>query len=160
MKKIQVLSLILAIAGSLFAQRKEFAEPVTFDLTKPVPAFSEAEGYGIDLSEEAPKQGALDGKPFYFSVNVPDGNYRVTLTLGSKKRAGVTTVRGESRRTFVHRQETAKGKTVNVSFIVNKHTPDFVNAKGNADRINLKPREVEKLNWDNKLTLEFNGEAP
>lgn len=162
MKKIQVLSLFLALAGSLFAQRKEFAEPVTFDLTKSIPLFSETTGFGIDLADNAPIASwrGDGGEPFYFSVNVPDGNYRVTLTLGSKKRAGVTTVRGESRRTFVHRCETAKGKTTSVSFVVNKHTPDFVNEKGKADRINLKPREVEKLNWDNKLTLEFNGEAP
>ena len=35
--------------------------------------------------------------PINFSVRVPDGNYRVTVTLGSKKRAAQTVVRAESR---------------------------------------------------------------
>ena len=28
--------------------------------------------------------------PFYFSVKVPDGNYKVTVTLGSHKRKAIT----------------------------------------------------------------------
>ena len=38
--------------------------------------------------------------PINFSVRVPDGNYRVTVTLGSKKRAAQTVVRAESRRHY------------------------------------------------------------
>ena len=45
----------------------------------------------------------------YFSVAVPDGNYKVTVTLGSKKRKAETVVRAESRRTvcrlLLHRQQ-------------------------------------------------------
>ena len=40
-------------------------------------------------------------QPFNFSVAVPDGNYRVTVTLGNKKKAGQTVVRAESRRHYV-----------------------------------------------------------
>ena len=36
--------------------------------------------------------------PFSYSVAVPDGNYRVTVTVGNRKRAGQTVVRAESRR--------------------------------------------------------------
>ena len=35
---------------------------------------------------------SLDRPDYYTSVQVPDGNYRVTVTLGHKKRPGSTTV--------------------------------------------------------------------
>ena len=116
-------------------------------------AFSEQTGYGYDL-QSAPDLKA--NKPFYFSVAVPDGNYRVTVTLGSKKSAGVTTVRGESRRLFIENLPTRKGEFVQQSFVVNKRNTEI--APG--EYVKIKVREKSKLNWDNKLTLEFNGDAP
>lgn len=115
--------------------------------------FSEQTGYGYDL-QSAPDLKAK--KPFYFSVAVPDGNYRVTVTLGSKKSAGVTTVRGESRRLFIENLPTRKGEFVQQSFVVNKRNTEI--APG--EYVKIKVREKSKLNWDNKLTLEFNGDAP
>ena len=115
--------------------------------------FSEQTGYGYDL-QSAPDLKA--NKPFYFSVAVPDGNYRVTVTLGSKKSAGVTTVRGESRRLFIENLPTRKGEFVQQSFVVNKRNTEI--APG--EYVKIKVREKSKLNWDNKLTLEFNGDAP
>ena len=44
----------------------------------------------------------------YFSVAVPDGNYKVTVTLGSKKRKAETVVRAESRRLMVEGVSTTK----------------------------------------------------
>lgn len=46
------------------------------------------------------------------------------------------------------------------TFVVNKRNPVIVRKKGNNDRVKLKKRELHKLNWDDKLTLEFNGDAP
>ena len=66
--------------------------------------------------------------PIDFSVKVPDGNYRVTVTLGSKKRASQTVVRAESRRHYSDLVTTKKGKFQTVSFIVNKHEP-MIDAK-------------------------------
>ena len=95
-------------------------------------------------------------QPFYFSVAVPDGNYRVTVTLGNKKKAGQTVVRAESRRHYVDEVVTKKGKLETVSFIVNKHNPVI-----NGDvRVKLKPREVDYKNWDDSLNLSFCGSAP
>ena len=95
-------------------------------------------------------------KPFNFSVAVPDGNYRVTVTLGNKKKAGQTVVRAESRRHYVDEVVTKKGKLETVSFIVNKHNPVI-----NGDvRVKLKPREVDYKNWDDSLNLSFCGSAP
>lgn len=115
--------------------------------------FSEQTGYGYDL-QSAPDLKA--NKPFYFSVAVPDGNYRVTVTLGSKKSAGVTTVRAESRRLFIENLPTRKGEFVQQSFVINKRNTEI--APG--EYVKIKVREKSKLNWDNKLTLEFNGDAP
>ena len=60
-----------------------------------------------------------------FQVKVPDGNYRVTMTLGSKKKAGETTVLSENRRLMVENVVTKKRQTQTVSFLVNKRTPYY-----------------------------------
>lgn len=98
----------------------------------------------------------VSDKPFYFSVPVADGNYKVTVTLGAKKTAGQTVVRAESRRLMVENCTTKKGQFETYSFIVNKRSPEIVGGK----RVSLKPRELGYLNWDDLLTLEFNGSAP
>ena len=101
--------------------------------------------------------------PQYFSVAVPDGNYKVTVTLGNRKRKGETVVRAESRRLMLENVSTKKGQTAEYSFIVNKRSPKFtVNTdKGpKQETVKLKEREKDYLNWDDSLTLEFNGAAP
>ena len=95
-------------------------------------------------------------EPFYFSVPVEDGNYKVTVTLGARKKAGHTVVRAESRRLMVESCTTRKGQFETYSFIVNKRSPLYADGK----RVSLKPRELGYLNWDDMLTLEFNGSAP
>lgn len=117
------------------------------------PRYSEETGYGYDLV--APP--AKDSKsPFFFSVRVPDGNYKVTVRLGSRKQAGITTVRAESRRLFIESVPTKKKEFIERTFIVNKRNTHI---DGN-EYVRIKPREKRKLNWDDKLTLEFNGGAP
>jgi len=95
-------------------------------------------------------------RPFAFSVAVPDGNYRVTLTLGNRKRAAQTVVRAESRRHFSDLVTTGKGRYEIVSFTVNKHSPVI---RGD-ECVRLKPREVGYKNWDDSLTLSFCGPSP
>ena len=48
------------------------------------PRYSEETGYGYDLVETPAKDSK---SPFFFSVRVPDGNYKVTVRLGSRKQA-------------------------------------------------------------------------
>ena len=79
--------------------------------------------------------------PFYFSVPVDDGNYKVTLTLGSKKRAGQTVVRAESRRLFVENAQTRKGQFQTVSFIVSKRSPRYVYRQPSADNKSIELKE-------------------
>ena len=95
-------------------------------------------------------------EPFYFSVPVEDGNYWVMVTLGSKKKAAHTVVRAESRRLMVEDCTTKKGEFQCYRFIVNKRSPEISGGK----KVSLKPRELNYLNWDDMLTLEFNGSAP
>lgn len=159
MKKYYIVALALTI--SVMGQAQQISYSFRFDNKKsegvvnitPQNIFSEATGYGYDL------QAAPDGKsnhPFYFSVAVPDGNYRVTVTLGSKKKAGETTVRGESRRLFIENLPTQKGTFLERSFVINKRNTLI----SEGEQVKIKPREKKKLNWDDKLTLEFNGDAP
>ena len=98
----------------------------------------------------------VSDKPFYFSVPVRDGNYKVTVTLGARKKAGQTVVRAESRRLMVESCTTRKGQFKTYSFVVNKRSPVIADGK----KVSLKPRELGYLNWDDLLTLEFNGSAP
>ena len=49
-------------------------------------------------------------KPFYFSVDVPEGNYDVTVTLGDAQGESTTTVLAETRRPAVIGLSTDKGK--------------------------------------------------
>lgn len=115
--------------------------------------YTDEQGYGYDF-QTAPD--AKRGKPFFFSVNLPDGNWQVTAVIGSKKQAGQTTLRGESRRLFYEQVATKKGETKVCSFVINKREPLIAGS----EVVKIKEREKTKLNWDKKLTLEFNGEAP
>lgn len=151
--------IFITLLASLFTFLAE-AQTYSFDgadkaatQVKPTDLYHTSTGYGYDMTTLAPVEV---GKPFFFSVNVPDGNYRVTVTLGSKKQAGNTTVRAESRRLMVEHCVTKKGERKQVSFIVNKRNTLI----GQNDRVRIKDREKTKLNWDDKLTIEINGDAP
>lgn len=129
--------------------------------------FSDAAGYGFDFDSQVKAVSNSAGnkignsfitadKPFYFSVNVPEGNYKVTVTLGDSKGTSTTTVKAESRRLMLEKVQTAGGSLKKYSFIVNIRMPEI----STGGRVSLKPRELGKLDWDNKLTLEFNDVRP
>lgn len=124
------------------------------DMTKPQPTYTDSLGYGYDCGtmELSKKQKA----PMFFSVKVPEGDYKVTVTLGSKYYAGITALRSETRRMVVDKMVTRKGELRDVTFNVNVHTP-YIDGK---KTIGLHRREIGEMNWDDKLTLEFNGESP
>ncbi|MDR2859085.1 MAG: rhamnogalacturonan acetylesterase [Mediterranea sp.] len=161
MKKYSAYLFGLLFCISVQAQQTKFFFDFTNDKNKSSDAikidaqtlFSPERGYGYDL------RPAPDGKtvePYYFSVTVPDGNYKVTVKTGSRKKAGVTTVRGESRRLFIENLPTKKGEFIERTFIINKRDKKI----SENELVRIKPREKNKLNWDDKLTLEFNGDAP
>ena len=67
-------------------------------------------------------------------------------------------VKSELRRLMLEGVKTAPGKVKTRTFNVNLRTPDI--SGGGA--VKLKPREKtqEIWDWDDKLTLEFNGQHP
>lgn len=158
--RITILSILMCVSSLVYATdgvykfdftggkaRKGYIA-VTSEMT-----YTDERGYGYDL-QPTPEAGS--NAPFFFSVQVPDGNYKVTVKLGSGRESGETTVRGESRRLFVERCKTETGKYVKCTFNVNKRTTRI----SDTERVRIKPRERNKLNWDDKLTLEFNGPRP
>lgn len=99
-------------------------------------------------------------QPFELNVEVPDGNWLVTVKIGSRKQAGDTFIKAESRRLYVNGIRTAKGEFRTVSFVVNKRD-DIIRENGiESGRVTLKAREKGKLNWDSCLNLEIGGDAP
>lgn len=97
---------------------------------------------------------------FDLTVPVPDGNYLVTMKIGSKKSAGATFVKAESRRLFVNDLRTAKGEFQTVSFVVNKRDYTIREDGKEAGKVTLKFRENGKFNWDDYLNIEVSGEKP
>jgi lysophospholipase L1-like esterase len=88
--------------------------------------------------------------------DIPDGNYHVRIKLGSLDQDGSTVIRGESRRLFYNAIETRKGEFRSVTFVINKRDTRI----DDSTSVHIKEREKNKLNWDNHLTLEFNGPHP
>jgi len=94
--------------------------------------------------------------PFLFSVDVPEGNYRVTVKLGDAKGTSTNTIKAEARRLMVENVETKKGKFETRTFLVNVRRPELKSG----GRVKLKKDEMGHLDWDDQLTLEFNGARP
>ncbi|MFN0110359.1 MAG: rhamnogalacturonan acetylesterase [Blastocatellia bacterium] len=113
---------------------------------------------GFDHGKDALHgDGVSSDKPFYFSVALPEGNYRVTVTFGDVAGETSTTVKAELRRLMLEKVQMAKGKFETRSFIVNVRTPQF---PGGEVRLKDREKTTEWWAWDEKLTLEFNGARP
>ncbi|HEY8962510.1 MAG TPA: rhamnogalacturonan acetylesterase, partial [Luteolibacter sp.] len=96
-------------------------------------------------------------RPFYFSVDLPEGDYDVKVTLGDREGPSDQTLRAECRRLMVYREVTKPGELKDVWFTVHIRTPEIA---GGPERVALKPREHGYFHWDHQLTLEFNGPNP
>ncbi len=130
--------------------------------------YTDALGFGFEgkpdlLIVNRPKHSATsDGfvtstHPFYFSVKLPEGNYNVKIVMGDADGTSDATVRAECRRMMVNRVQTTTGEIKTVEFSL--HIRDSIIRATNT-KVRLKPREINYLHWDNKLTLEFNGITP
>jgi lysophospholipase L1-like esterase len=133
--------------------------------------YTEELGYGFvnnpeleDVSRGKKKNVSSDfirgGKPFFFSVKLPEGNYDVRVVLGDVQGTSATTVRAECRRLFLPNIQTKKGEIKTETFTV--HVKDSLIRDANnkvIDKVKLKEREINYRHWDNQLTLEFNDTA-
>lgn len=157
---VKIPILILICSANLLAQKFSFGKVVTgFTVISETDIYSKEKGYGFETAENVkckPRSCASD-KPFYFSVKVPEGNYKVTVTFGDAENETNNTVKAELRRLMLENIETKKGKFRTKTFIVNVRNPNFPNGE-----VKLKDREktTEWRAWDEKLTLEFNGKSP
>src|SRR5438309_438916 len=72
----------------------------------PDATYSRERGFGFEPGAKVRPAGPIgltaDG-PFFFSAAVPEGNYRVTVTLGGHDGGSVTTVKAELRRLMLER---------------------------------------------------------
>ncbi len=93
---------------------------------------------------------------FFFTVDIPEGNYNIKLILGDAEGESTTTVKVENRRLMLEKISTKKGEFITKSFTVNVKTPQ-INA---TEKVKLKPRELNYLHWDNQLTFEFSNATP
>lgn len=96
--------------------------------------------------------------PCYFQVKVArEGNYRVTMRLGDRDTASVTTVKAELRRLMVEKVETRPGEFVTRTFLVNTRTPKF---PGGEVRLKDREKTFEAVAWDEAIDLEFTNSHP
>ncbi len=95
-------------------------------------------------------------KPFFFSIPATDGDFKVTVVLGGPE-PSTTALRAESRRLLLLEKSLPAGASATETFVLNVRLPRIA---GTDQDVKLKPREIGALDWDNKLTLEFNGEHP
>ena len=116
-------------------------------------AYSIEKGYGFDLGpkpvgvdfggDDPSRDGIVTTSeaPFFFSVKVPEGNYRVTVVLGDAKGESDTTIRTEAGHIMAVGIATAAGKFTTRTFYANVRRPQL-------------PAPPPKL------TIEFNGSRP
>ncbi len=116
-------------------------------------------GWDLKTAPKVENGTCSSDKPFFFSIPVPEGNYRVKILFGGPADT-VVTVRAEARRLMLEKVAVKANATLEKDFDVNVRVPEFLNPDGTPNRVRLKQREFGNLNWDNKLTLEFNGTNP
>ena len=117
-------------------------------------------GFDLNTLPEFTPKACTSDKAFFFSVPIPEGSYRVTVVLGGPQ-ASTTTVKTEARRLMLEKIATKPNAAETRTFDVSVRVPEIKSSNGGPEnRVRLKPREVGNLNWDPKLTLEFNGDHP
>ncbi|MDY0973499.1 rhamnogalacturonan acetylesterase [Massilia sp. CFBP9012] len=155
------LHAICLAAGALLAGQAHAAAPTQFvfgDAETPAGHTRVAPGTPYDAGRG---YGFEDGGS-YFSVRLPEGNYAVTVVLGDAMQPTATTVKSELRRLMLENVPAAAGQRVLRTFVANVRTARIAPVPGvAAGAVALKaPRETESeaWNWDERLTLEFNGD--
>jgi len=96
--------------------------------------------------------------PTTLALPLPEGNWRVSVTLGHPADPSETTVRAEARRVMLEGVKTEAGQFVTRQFVVSVRRPAFPGGT-----VKLKPREVGpplQPSWDDQLTLSFSGPRP
>lgn len=119
-----------------------------FVKVSPQQLYNKDSGFGYDLTEYGTG---------FFSVSLPDGVYRLTVTYGSSRKASSTTLRAEARRLLDENVALKKGKYETRSYTLRV-------SSGVVSDEDDTPVEIRAgtlgVDWDDKLTLEMSGSAP
>ena len=128
-----------------------------FTLVSAKEQYTSERGFGFLGS--APKQegnSVCGEQPFLFAADVPEGNYEVTVRVGSDTSGSANTVKAEARRLVLENVETKRGRSTSRTFTINVRYPQL----RTGESVRLKPDEQNDLDWDHRLSLEFNGSHP
>lgn len=146
---------LLFLALALTVRADVTVEPAKLG---PDARFDAARGHGFEPGGEP----TADKPGFVLSFAAPEGNHRVTVVFGGDRDSD-TTVRAETRRLLHPSVRVPAGGSVTLDFVVNTRDARLPapppNAPG-AAAVRLNPREVGSRRWDDRLTLEFAGQAP
>jgi lysophospholipase L1-like esterase len=125
----------------------------------PTNLYSAESGFGFEPGANVVvgNNSSASTSPFYFSAKLPEGNYKVTVTLGGDAES-TATVKAELRRLMLEKVHIDAGKMETRSFIVNIRTPEI--STGGTVKLKDREKTSEWRDWDDKLTLEFNGDHP
>ena len=147
-------SALTGAAGEPVVRRFHFeAAPLQAGSVRVAPGdlYSVERGYGFEAGVPA----------VYFTTHLPEGNWKVTVTLRGVTGGGLATVKAELRRLVLGPEPLAENETLTRTFIVNTRNPRIALPEGApARRVKLKaPRETtqEAWAWDDALTLELHG---
>lgn len=115
-------------------------------------------GFGFDFGTEKDiflKNNCLiSDKPFYFSFKLQEGAYKITVRYVPQKNSFTSTIRAESRRNYLNQYVVHSTGMPEQTFVVQVKDAKI----STTETIKLKERERHKLDWDDKLTLEFQGQ--
>jgi len=145
-------------SGFKFDFNSPEAPPVPgFTRVTPQTAYDARQGYGFLANLADTTKGPPTVR--VFAVDVPEGNYDVTVRFGDPAKATSTTLKAESYRLMVEKVETAPGNYETRAFTVNVRRP-AIGTGGEVllDRTEKGPPPVP--DWDDHLTFEIHGENP
>ncbi len=182
----KISAIVLAAVGSCMATFSQAQEVKRFDFGSSTAAegftavtgsmtYNEQRGFGFETDAKVTdvvnatgdaltKDYVTSSDPFFkFSVKLPEGNYKVTVTLGNTEGESRTTVKAENKRLMLESITTAPNETKNVSFNVNVRQPNL--SEGNTIKLNSREwdketKKAKTYTWDEKLTLQFNDSTP
>jgi len=153
--------LLVFFAATMSGYAQKFicgqAHPASVELTATSVYSATTPGFDLNAVPDVVPKSCSSDKPFFVSVALPEGSYRVTVVLGGDH-ASTTTVWSEARRLMLEKVSVNPKSSVTRTFDVNVRVPEIAGDPNHV--VKLKPREIGNLDWDNKLTVEFNGDHP
>lgn len=140
---------------ALYAQNNSM---LTFNFLKQpqlaVVKYSENKGFGND--------NFINSTENAFSIKLDEGDYQVSIEVGSTKNNNNFLVFSEDRRVMSFPITLNKDQSKHISFYVNVKSPQLLKAEqddSNSPRVRLRGDEDISRNWDHKLTLSLSNKS-